>query len=60
MEAKMIEITLRRSGLGRTPKHRRTLASLGLTRVNKTVSRKDTPEIRGMVRQVSYLVEVKE
>jgi large subunit ribosomal protein L30 len=60
MAEKMIRITLRRSGSGRVPKHRRTLASLGLTRVNKEVVRQDTPEIRGMIRQVAYLVDVKE
>jgi large subunit ribosomal protein L30 len=60
MVDKMIQITLRKSGIGRIPKHRRTLQSLGLTKLNKTVSRKDTPEIRGMIRQISHMVEVKE
>jgi large subunit ribosomal protein L30 len=60
MSEKMIQITLRKSGIGRPPKHRRTLTSLGLTKLNRTVVRRDTPEIRGMIRQVSHLVEVKE
>lgn len=60
MNEKKIQITLRKSGIGRPPKHRRTLASLGLTKLNRTVIRRDTPEIRGMIRQVSHLVEVKE
>jgi large subunit ribosomal protein L30 len=58
MTEKMIQITLRRSGIGRPPKHRRTLSSLGLTKMNKTITRKDTPELRGMIRQISHLVEV--
>ena len=58
MTEKMIQITLRKSGIGRPPKHRRTLSSLGLTKMNKTVTRKDTPELQGMIRQISYLVEV--
>jgi large subunit ribosomal protein L30 len=60
MTEKMIQITLRRSGIGRPPKHRRTLSSLGLTKMNRTITRKDTPELRGMIRQISHLVEVTE
>jgi large subunit ribosomal protein L30 len=57
---KMIQITLRKSGIGRPPKHRRTLQSLGLTKINKTITRIDTPALRGMIRQIFHLVEVKE
>ncbi|MGC1401956.1 MAG: 50S ribosomal protein L30 [Thermodesulfobacteriota bacterium] len=60
MTEKMIQITLSKSGIGRPPKHRRTIQSLGLTKMNKTITRKDTPELRGMIRQISHLVEVKE
>jgi large subunit ribosomal protein L30 len=60
MTEKMIQITLTKSGIGRPPKHRRTIQSLGLTKMNKTITRKDTPELRGMIRQISHLVEVKE
>ncbi len=60
MTEKMIKITLRKSGIGRPPKHRRTLSSLGLTKMNKTIIRKDTPELQGMIRQISHLVEVSE
>ena len=56
----MIQITLRKSGIGRPTKHRRTLKSLGLTKMNKTITREDTPALRGMIRQISHLVEVKE
>jgi large subunit ribosomal protein L30 len=59
MTEKMIQISLRKSGIGRPPKHRRTLASLGLTKMHKTITRRDTPEIRGMIRQISHLLEVK-
>ena len=55
-----LEITLVRSGIGRPRKHRLTLESLGLTRLHKTVVKKDTPQIRGMVRKVSHLVKVVE
>ena len=60
MTEKMIQITLRKSGIGRPPKHRRTLSSLGLTKMNRTISRKDTPELQGMIRQISHLVQVTE
>jgi large subunit ribosomal protein L30 len=60
MNNKTIQITLRRSGIGRPPKHRRTLTSLGLTKMNRTIIRQDTPAIRGMIRQIAHLVEVKE
>jgi len=60
MEEKKIQIILRKSGSGRPPKHRRTLMSLGLRKIDQAILRRDTPEIRGMVRQIAHLVEVKE
>jgi len=60
MEEKTIQIILRKSGSGRPPKHRRTLLSLGLRKIDQVILRRDTPEIRGMVRQITHLVEVKE
>lgn len=59
MSEQYLEITLRKSPIGRPPRHRQTLKTLGLTKMHKTVRHKDTPSIRGMVRQVSYLVEVR-
>lgn len=58
--ASKLEITLRKSEIGRPEKHRRVLKGLGLTKLNKTVVRPDTPEIRGMVNKIVHLVEVKE
>ncbi len=37
---------------------KRTLDSLGLTRINKVVEREDTPSLRGMIRKVAHLVEI--
>ncbi|MEE9435597.1 MAG: 50S ribosomal protein L30, partial [Candidatus Adiutricales bacterium] len=48
--AREIKITQIRSLIGRPPKHRRTIRALGLTKINKTVVHKDTPEIRGMIK----------
>ena len=55
-----IKITQIRSIIGRLPKHRRTVRALGLKRLGHTVTQKDTPAIRGMIRSVSYLVKVEE
>ena len=53
-----VKIKLIRSGIGRPRKHRAVLHGMGLTKVNKIVSLKDTPETRGMIKKVSHLVEV--
>ncbi len=37
---------------------KRTLDSLGLTRINKVVEHEDSPSLRGMIRKVSHLVEI--
>ncbi|MBI1987452.1 MAG: 50S ribosomal protein L30 [Nitrospinae bacterium] len=56
----LLKITLRRSGISRPAKHKATLKALGLTKLHRTVEVRDNPAIRGMVRQVSHLVEVVE
>lgn len=57
-EPAALRIRLVRSPAGRKPRHRRTLAALGLHRVGQTVQQSARPEILGMVRQVSYLLAV--
>jgi large subunit ribosomal protein L30 len=51
---------LRKSPIGRPPKHRLTLKTLGLTRLQKTVRHRETPAILGMVRQVEHLLQVRQ
>jgi large subunit ribosomal protein L30 len=58
--ANELKITLKKSVIGSTKKVRATATGLGLTKTNKTIVRKDTPEIRGMVNKVQHLVEVEE
>ncbi len=53
-----IAITWKRSGIGHARTQRRTIASLGLRRLNQTVEHEDTPSIRGMVEKVRHLVTV--
>ncbi|MDY6837951.1 MAG: 50S ribosomal protein L30 [Thermodesulfobacteriota bacterium] len=55
-----LKITLRKSVIGRPEKHRRTVQSLGLRKLNRQVLLKDTPVVRGMVQKVSHLLEVEE
>ena len=54
-----LTITLRRSPIGTPVGHRLVLRSLGLRRLRQTVSRPDTPQVRGAVAKVSYLLDVK-
>ena len=55
-----IKVTLAKSMIGRPEKHRKVLRAMGLTKVNRTVSLKDTPSVRGMIRKVSHLLRVEE
>lgn len=57
---KKLEVTQVRSRSGRPERHRRTLEALGLRRHQRSVIHDDSPAIRGMVRQVSHLVSVRE
>ena len=43
------EVVQARSGTGRPDGQKRTLAGLGLGRIGRTVSLRDTPPIRGMI-----------
>ena len=60
MSDKKIKVTLVKSIIGTKQSHRATVRGLGLRRMHYTVELADTPEIRGMVNKVSYLVKVEE
>ena len=55
---KDLKITLKKSMIGRPKKHRLNLQALGLTKINKTITLKDTPEVRGKVDKVLHLIEL--
>jgi len=57
--AKSLSITLKRSPIGTSYRHRLVLQGLGLRKPHQTVIRPDTPQVRGLVGKVSYLLEVK-
>lgn len=58
--AETITFSQVKSGIGSTKKINATLVGLGLTKMNKTITRKDTPELRGMLNKVSHLVRIEE
>ncbi len=58
--AGIVKVTLVKSMIGRPEKHRRVLRGMGLTKLNRTVELKDTPEIRGMIQTVCHLVKAEE
>lgn len=55
-----LKITLVRSLIGRPEVQRRTVKSLGLTKIGSSVIQNDTPDIRGKITKVSHLVKVEE
>ncbi|HLW05846.1 MAG TPA: 50S ribosomal protein L30 [Azoarcus sp.] len=57
MADKKVKVTLVKSVIGTKQSHRATVRGLGLRRLHHTVELQDTPEIRGMINKVSYLVK---
>jgi len=57
---KKISVTLIRSKNGRLASHKGCVAGLGLRRIHQTVEVIDTPENRGMINRVRYLLNVEE
>jgi large subunit ribosomal protein L30 len=55
-----IKVTQIRSTIGRPARQLRTMDALGLGKVNRTVVHNLSPQILGMVKQVSHLVKVEE
>jgi len=57
---KQLKVTLTRSVNGRLKRHKACVAGLGLRRMHQTVTVIDTPENRGMINKVSYMLAVEE
>lgn len=57
---KELKITLKKSLIGKSEKQRRVVRGLGLRKLNRTVIRQDTPEIRGMIEKVKFMLHVEE
>ncbi len=58
--SKTIKVTQVKSINGRLKAHKACVAGLGLRRINHSVEVIDTPENRGMINKVSYLLKVEE
>ena len=57
---KELKVTLVKSRFGRLKSHKACVAGLGLRKIRQTVTVQDTPENRGMINRVSYLLSVEE
>ncbi|MBN1427894.1 MAG: 50S ribosomal protein L30 [Anaerolineae bacterium] len=57
---KMLRIKLVRSPIGNTQKHKDTIRTLGLRKINQVVEQPDTPSVRGMLRLVNHMVTIEE
>ena len=57
---KELKVTLVKSKFGRLKSHKACVAGLGLRKMHQTVTVVDTPENRGMINRVSYLLSVEE
>ncbi len=55
-------ITIRQTGspIRRDARQRQTLVGLGLNKVGRVRTLKDTPEVRGMIARVAHMVEIVE
>lgn len=60
MANKELKVTLVKSIIGRLKSHRACVRGLGLRRMHHTVKVIDTPENRGMINRVSYMLSVEE
>ena len=57
---KKIRLTQIKSGIGYKKKAKDTLAALGLRRMHQAVEHFDSPQIRGMINAIPYLLKVEE
>jgi large subunit ribosomal protein L30 len=57
---KVVRVTLVKSPIGYSQRHKRTIRALGLRRMNQTVEHVDSPTLRGMLLKVNHLVAVEE
>jgi large subunit ribosomal protein L30 len=60
MEVNKLSVTMTKSKYGRLPRHQACLKGLGLRKINQTVEVLNTPENRGMINKISYMLNVEE
>jgi large subunit ribosomal protein L30 len=57
---KKLRITLVKSAIGYSTRHKATIRALGLRKMNQTVEHVDSPVVRGMLSKVNHLVRIEE
>lgn len=57
---KMLKITLVKSPIGAVPKHKATVESMGLRKLNKSIVLPDNAATRGQIKQIQHLLKVEE
>jgi len=57
---KKVKLTLLKSRFGRIPGHAQCASGLGLRRRHQTVVVNDTPENRGMIHTIRYMLQIEE
>ncbi|MBE5849979.1 MAG: 50S ribosomal protein L30 [Lachnospiraceae bacterium] len=60
MADKKLKVTLVKSTIGAIPKHKATVAALGLRKLGSSNDLPDNEAIRGMCKQVCHLIKVEE
>ncbi len=55
-----LRIKLVKSTIGRKKEQIDTVKALGLRKINSVVEKEDTPQIRGMINKISFMLEVEE
>lgn len=60
MSGKRINVTMTKSKHGRLKDHQECLRGLGLSRIRQMVNVADTPENRGMINKIAYMLKVEE
>lgn len=59
-KTKMITVTWKHSAIGRTQVQKDTIKAMGFKWLNQSLLKADNPAMRGMIKAVEHLVEVKE
>ena len=55
-----LNITLKEGMIGRNQRQRATVKALGLRKIGQTVTHDDTPQIRGMIHKIDFMLDVEE
>ncbi len=59
-ETKLLKITLLKSAIGFSERHKATVRALGLRKLHQSVTLPDSPSLRGMLQKVNHLVKIEE